>query len=97
MKLLHELVSAARCMRSVGVRQTRVLVTHGVQWLPRVDEILVIVNGEVSESGSYEQLLSHDGVFAQFLKTHLTAELSDSDDDDDDESERSAPVHHLLY
>jgi ATP-binding cassette subfamily C (CFTR/MRP) protein 1 len=62
--------------------QTRVLVTHGVHWLPMVDQIVVIVNGQISEVGSYEELLSHDGAFAQFLKTYLTQE--DEDDDDDD-------------
>ena len=58
------------------------LVTHGVHWLPMVDNIIVIVNGEVSEVGSYEELLSHDGAFAQFLKTYLTQEESDSEEDD---------------
>ena len=47
-----------------------------------VDNIIVIVNGEVSEVGSYEELLSHDGAFAQFLKTYLTQEESDSEEDD---------------
>ena len=50
------------------------LVTHGVQWLPKVDNIVVLVNGEVAENGSYEELLSHDGDFAQFLKQHLSQE-----------------------
>ena len=75
--------------------QTRILVTHGVHWLPKVDEIVVMTAGQVSECGSYEQLMQHDGVFAQFLKTYLTVEMSDSEDDDDDDSESltsQAPV-----
>ena len=55
--------------------------THGVQWLPNVDKIVVLVNGEISEMGSYEELLSHDGPFAQFLKTYLTQEDSESEDE----------------
>jgi ABC-type protease/lipase transport system fused ATPase/permease subunit len=36
-------------------------VTHGLRWLPFVDKIIVMVDGSVSEVGSYEELLSHDG------------------------------------
>ena len=61
------------------IAQTRVLVTHGVNWLPFVDQIVVMVNGRISELGSYQELLSHDGAFAKFLKTYLTQ----SDDDVD--------------
>jgi ABC-type multidrug transport system fused ATPase/permease subunit len=46
-----------------------------------VDTIVVMVDGRVSELGSYEELMSHDGAFAQFLKIYLT---QDNDDDDDD-------------
>ena len=59
--------------------------THGVQWLPNVDKIVVLVNGEISEVGSYEELLSHDGPFAQFLKTYLTQEDSDSGQESDED------------
>ncbi|KAJ8312999.1 hypothetical protein KUTeg_010372 [Tegillarca granosa] len=55
--------------------KTRVLVTHGVHWLPMVDTIVVMVNGRISEIGSYEDLMSHDGPFAQFLKTYLTMDV----------------------
>jgi len=48
-----------------------------------VDNIVVLVNGEISEEGSYEELLSHDRAFAQFLRTYLQEQ--DSEDDDDEE------------
>lgn len=51
--------------------QTRVLVTHGIQWLPMVDHIYVLSNGEISESGGYDELLSHAGPFAVFLESVL--------------------------
>ena len=31
--------------------QTRVLVTHGVHWLPMVDTIVVMVGGKISDYG----------------------------------------------
>jgi ATP-binding cassette, subfamily C (CFTR/MRP), member 1 len=34
--------------------KTRFLVTHGVSFLPFMDEILVVLDGEISESGSYK-------------------------------------------
>ncbi|XP_059143339.1 multidrug resistance-associated protein 1-like [Physella acuta] len=60
--------------------KTRVLVTHGVHWLPQVDKIVVMTDGRISEVGSYEQLLSQDGPFAQFLKTYLTQEVEEAED-----------------
>ncbi|KAL5020046.1 hypothetical protein ScPMuIL_002938 [Solemya velum] len=61
--------------------KTRMLVTHGVHWLPFMDKIIVLRSGQISEVGSYEELLSHNGPFAQFLKEYLNQEEeSDSDD-----------------
>lgn len=46
--------------------------THGIHWLPLVDRIIVMKDGTISESGTYEELLSHNGAFAQFLTQYLT-------------------------
>ncbi|XP_048254590.1 multidrug resistance-associated protein 1-like [Haliotis rufescens] len=64
--------------------KTRILVTHGVQWLPMVDVILVMDKGEITEVGSYEELLSHDGPFAQFLKTYLLQETEKNGQQDEE-------------
>uniref|UniRef100_A0AAQ4Q6G1 ATP-binding cassette, sub-family C (CFTR/MRP), member 2 n=1 Tax=Gasterosteus aculeatus aculeatus TaxID=481459 RepID=A0AAQ4Q6G1_GASAC len=50
--------------------KTRILVTHGVSFLPYVDEIVVLVNGEVSEVGSYNSLRASRGAFSEFLDTY---------------------------
>ncbi|XP_062521920.1 ATP-binding cassette sub-family C member 3-like isoform X2 [Corticium candelabrum] len=50
--------------------KARILVTHGVSFLPQVDQILVMTNGYISETGTYNELLQQDGAFADFLKTH---------------------------
>ncbi|XP_053393099.1 multidrug resistance-associated protein 1-like isoform X5 [Mercenaria mercenaria] len=62
--------------------KTRVLVTHGVGFLPYVDTIVVLADGQVSEMGSYKQLLDHDGAFAQFLKNYLSEELQKENAED---------------
>ena len=47
------------------------LVTHGITYLPEVDMIVVLKDGEVSELGTYRQLLEKKGAFADFLIQHL--------------------------
>ncbi|XP_051473900.1 ATP-binding cassette sub-family C member 2 isoform X2 [Apus apus] len=51
-------------------KKTRILVTHSISFLPRVDNIVVLVAGEVSEQGSYSKLLANKGAFAQFLNLY---------------------------
>lgn len=55
--------------------QTRVLVTHGISFLPRVDNILVMVDGRVSEMGSYQALLKQNGAFAEFLRNYTVEDM----------------------
>ncbi|KAM4606989.1 ATP-binding cassette sub-family C member 2 isoform 2-T2 [Polymixia lowei] len=54
--------------------KTRILVTHGVSFLPYVDEIVVLVNGVVSEVGSYHNLRASKGAFSEFLDTYAKEE-----------------------
>uniref|UniRef100_A0A3B3Y9E1 ABC-type glutathione-S-conjugate transporter n=1 Tax=Poecilia mexicana TaxID=48701 RepID=A0A3B3Y9E1_9TELE len=69
--------------------KTRILVTHGVSFLPCVDEVVVLVNGRVSEVGSYQSLRASKGAFSEFLDTYGTEQkdfISDSEDDQSDVS-----------
>lgn len=52
--------------------KTRILVTHGISFLPFVDEIVVLENGVISEVGSYENLRASGGAFSKFLDTYAT-------------------------
>ncbi|NXX50089.1 MRP6 protein, partial [Tricholaema leucomelas] len=54
--------------------KTRVLVTHTVNILPQVDSIVFLVDGTISEVGSYQKLLQRNGPFAEFLHSHISAE-----------------------
>ncbi|XP_059903407.1 multidrug resistance-associated protein 1-like [Gadus macrocephalus] len=58
--------------------KTRVLVTHGMSFLPQADLILVMVDGEITESGSYQELLSRQGAFAEFIHTFANTERKES-------------------
>jgi ATP-binding cassette subfamily C (CFTR/MRP) protein 1 len=54
-----------------GRNKTRILVTHGVSFLPQMDQILVMKAGTITEVGSYRQLLQQRGEFADFLVHYL--------------------------
>ncbi|KAL9964349.1 hypothetical protein ACROYT_G027978 [Oculina patagonica] len=55
-------------------KKTRVLVTHGIAFLPQVDQIIVLQDGRISEVGTYKELVKNKGAFAEFLKTYATEE-----------------------
>lgn len=55
--------------------QTRILVTHGIGFLSQVDKIVVLKDGQISEIGSFTELMKHNGAFAEFLKHYLTEEI----------------------
>ncbi|CAG2203752.1 ABCC3 [Mytilus edulis] len=62
--------------------KTRILVTHGVHWLPKVDDIIVMDNGRISERGTFQQLLQHNGPFAQFLQIYLLHDDAPEEEND---------------
>ncbi|KAM7353891.1 multidrug-Resistance like Protein 1 isoform 2-T2 [Cochliomyia hominivorax] len=51
--------------------KTRILVTHGITFLPQTDIIYVMKMGEISESGTYQELLNKKGDFSDFLLQHI--------------------------
>jgi ATP-binding cassette subfamily C (CFTR/MRP) protein 1 len=55
------------------------LVTNAINFLPRVDEIFVIKDGFITESGSYKELLGHKGAFSEFL-TQFLQEVEDDEE-----------------
>ena len=57
--------------------KTRVLVTHGINYLPKTDHIIVMKDGKVIEQGSYEYLLKEEGEFANFLLEHMAEIAND--------------------
>ncbi|XP_062567586.1 multidrug resistance-associated protein 1-like [Saccostrea cucullata] len=74
--------------------KTRVLVTHAISFLPNVDKIINIVNGEVSEVGNYNELMEQNGAFAEFVRNHALEE-STSDEGEQSEEKPKAPERQL--
>uniref|UniRef100_A0A8C4I3Q8 ATP-binding cassette, sub-family C (CFTR/MRP), member 3 n=1 Tax=Dicentrarchus labrax TaxID=13489 RepID=A0A8C4I3Q8_DICLA len=60
--------------------KTRILVTHGISFLPQVDNIMVMVDGRVSEMGSYQELLNQNGAFAEFLRNYALEDIIEEDE-----------------
>uniref|UniRef100_A0A669CGU8 Canalicular multispecific organic anion transporter 2 n=1 Tax=Oreochromis niloticus TaxID=8128 RepID=A0A669CGU8_ORENI len=60
--------------------KTRILVTHGISFLPQVDNIMVMVDGRVSEMGSYQDLLKQNGAFAEFLRNYALEDIIEEDE-----------------
>ena len=54
--------------------KTRILVTHGISFLPQVDHIVVVKDGKISEQGSFQELIDIKGHFASFLLEHMNEE-----------------------
>lgn len=68
--------------------QTRVLVTHGISFLPQTDFIIVLADGQVSEMGHYSALLQHNGSFANFLRNYAP----DEDTEDREGGQKLVPT-----
>uniref|UniRef100_A0A8D3E2G4 ABC-type glutathione-S-conjugate transporter n=1 Tax=Scophthalmus maximus TaxID=52904 RepID=A0A8D3E2G4_SCOMX len=49
--------------------KTRVLVTHGLNFLSKADLVLVMEDGQISEMGSYTELMDQKGAFAKLIQT----------------------------
>lgn len=60
--------------------QTRILVTHGISFLPQVDNIMVLGAGRVSEMGSHQELLKQNGAFAEFLRNYALEDILEEDE-----------------
>ena len=55
-----------------------------------VDHIIVMAQGRISEEGTYDELISHEGAFAGFLKEFFRKEAeSEVEDADNDVESRS--------
>uniref|UniRef100_A0A8C3M596 Canalicular multispecific organic anion transporter 2 n=1 Tax=Chrysolophus pictus TaxID=9089 RepID=A0A8C3M596_CHRPC len=60
--------------------KTRILVTHGIGFLPQVDHIVVLTDGKISEMGSYQELLKQNKAFAEFLRNYALDENIEEDE-----------------
>ena len=53
--------------------------THGLGYLPFVDLIVVMNDGEVTEVGTFKELMGHAGSFAEYVRNYLCQKLEDDE------------------
>ena len=58
--------------------KTRLLITNNLSFLPEVDSIVVLKNGRIHETGTYEQLIASKGDFADFIEEFSTIDKKES-------------------
>ena len=68
------------------------LVTHGVSYLPMVDQIIVMKEGMISEVGSYNDLLRKEGAFAEFLTNYANTKSKDIETDDENALDKKSEI-----
>ena len=56
------------------ISQARILTTHGLTHLPHCDLIVVMDGGRIVEQGSYSELVTNNGTFAELLHTYANME-----------------------
>ncbi|KAI5077529.1 hypothetical protein GOP47_0007921 [Adiantum capillus-veneris] len=72
--LFHE------CVLGALKDKTVVLVTHQMEYLPFVDTILVMQDGEIKQAGNYNDLLAAGDAFEKLVSAHETALHTMKDD-----------------
>ena len=73
--------------------QVRLLVTHGIGFLPQCDVIVVMADGQITEVGSYTELINEDGPFAQFLHTYKGV---DGNEENTPGNQRCQPLYYII-
>ncbi|XP_078610231.1 multidrug resistance-associated protein 1-like isoform X2 [Branchiostoma floridae x Branchiostoma japonicum] len=50
--------------------KTRLMVTHGISFLPQCDQIMVLVDGRIWLLGTYTELMEQNEAFAEFIRNY---------------------------
>jgi ATP-binding cassette, subfamily B, multidrug efflux pump len=53
------------------VNRTAIIIAHRLSTIRNVDRILVLRQGELVESGSHEELMNQDGVYASLYRLQM--------------------------
>ena len=61
---------------------TRILVTHALHFLPRVDYIYFIVDGRIAERGTFDEMMANCGDFARTFDEFVTKDQQESKGED---------------
>ncbi|KAF8273331.1 P-loop containing nucleoside triphosphate hydrolase protein [Lactarius quietus] len=71
-------------------RATRILVTHALHFLPKVDHIYFMVDGHITEHGTFDEMMANRGDFARTFDEFKTVDIEDSDADEHTKKRQAA-------
>ena len=54
--------------------RTTILISHRISTVKNADQIIVLNDGSIVESGTHEQLLEYNGIYAGIYETQLLQE-----------------------
>ncbi|KAL0354577.1 UNVERIFIED_CONTAM: ABC transporter C family member 8 [Sesamum radiatum] len=84
------------CVMTALAKKTVILVTHQVEFLSNVDNILVVEGGQVTQSGNYKELLVAGTTFEQLVSAHKsTIESFDASSGSNQNEHRAQHVDQL--
>ncbi|XP_015781159.1 multidrug resistance-associated protein 1 [Tetranychus urticae] len=63
--------------------KTRLLVTHRITFLPQADEIIVLRDGKIYESGTFSELMAKKGEFFNFIVQYQIEQEDELDPEDE--------------
>ena len=66
---LKEKIEVARCLEKL--KATRIIVAHRLSTIRGCDRILVMDEGRIAENGSFDELVSQGGIFAELVKRQV--------------------------
>lgn len=69
---------------------TRVLVTHQLQYMSKVDHIIMVSDGKITEQGSYDELMRDGKEFSKLIINHVHEKEEKADDSSD---AKHSPAH----
>ncbi|KAF9361945.1 Canalicular multispecific organic anion transporter 2 [Mortierella sp. AD094] len=75
--------------------KTRLLVTHGIHHLSEADQIVVLKDGLISETGQYQELLDAKNAFYQLIEDYSVKESTPKEQDDSLSEEGTVQDTHI--
>ncbi|RIB24070.1 P-loop containing nucleoside triphosphate hydrolase protein [Gigaspora rosea] len=71
------------CIQGALAKKTRILVTHHLHYLPKVDYVIYMEDGKIAEQGTYENLMKDGKTFSKLIAEYG----ADNDDEIENDEE----------
>jgi len=72
--------------------KTRVLVTNSLTFLPLTDKIIVLREGSIGETGTFDELMARKGYFAELINQYSSNSLNKEEEEETGPKKKSGTV-----